>query len=168
MTIVFITGMSGVGKTSILDELSKSGINVVDSDYGYTIKNEDTEETLWDENKIMRLIDEYKNTHLVLSGCYANQSKFYKYFAYVVLLKADLKIIMQRINHRTNNDYGKSLEDKRDIINNLTYVQPLLEKSADIVIDTSYEDVEKIAARIKDLLLRSENGRKNKCDENIG
>ncbi|MGP4081203.1 hypothetical protein ACTWQL_14940 [Pseudalkalibacillus sp. R45] len=46
MAIIFVTGLSGVGTSSALEQLEKEGYNVVDTDYGYikVIKNGEIEE----------------------------------------------------------------------------------------------------------------------------
>lgn len=154
MAIIFVTGLSGVGTSSALEQLEKEGYNVVDTDYGYikVIKNGEIEERVWDEEKITQLIDKYKGSHLFLSGCYANQGKFYKHFDYVVLLKAELKIMIDRINNRTSHHYGKSPEERAEVIDSYKNVLPLLEKSSDIIIDTSHRGIDVVCSRLKDLL----------------
>lgn len=154
MAIIFITGLSGVGNSSALEQLEKEGFNVVDTDYGYvkTIKNGDMEERVWDEEKITHLIEQYKDSHLFISGCYGNQGKFYKCFDHVVLLKADLSVMLDRINKRTSNNYGKSPEERAEVIDSYENVLPLLEKSSDIIIDTTSTGIEEVCRQLKALL----------------
>jgi broad-specificity NMP kinase len=154
MAIIFVTGLSGVGTSSALEQLEKEGYNVVDTDYGYIkiVKNGEKEERVWDEEKIYHLIEKYKKSHLFISGCYSNQGKFYKYFDYVVLLKADLTIMMERINNRTSHNYGKSSEERAEVIDSYENVLPLLEKSSDIIIDTKQNGIDEVCRRLKKLL----------------
>jgi broad-specificity NMP kinase len=154
MSVIFVTGLSGVGTTSALEQLEKQGYNVVDTDYGYVkeIKNGEIEERVWDEEKITQLIEKYKQSHLFISGCYSNQGKFYKHFDYIVLLKAELNVMLDRINKRTSNNYGKSPEERTEVIDSYENVLPLLEKSSNIIIDTTHTEIDEVCRRLKDLL----------------
>ena len=53
MAVVFITGMSGVGKSAVLDHLRNMGYNAVDTDYDYVleIQGRDGTERYWDIEK---------------------------------------------------------------------------------------------------------------------
>ncbi|MCP3033051.1 AAA family ATPase [Halobacillus sp. A1] len=154
MSIIFVTGLSGVGKSSALEQLAMEGYNVVDTDYGYLKieKNGAAEEKVWDEEKIAQLMEKYKNSHLFISGCYSNQGKFYNQFDCVVLLKADLEIMMDRINNRTSHNYGKSADERDEVIDSFKNVLPLLVKSSDVTIDTSYCEIDVVCKRLKELL----------------
>ncbi len=151
MAIIFVTGLSGVGKSSVLNQLEKEGYHVVDTDYGY-LKVDKNGENVLDEEKITQVIEKYKKSHLFISGCYSNQGKFYRFFNYVVLLKADLDIMIDRINSRSSHDYGKSQEQKAEVIDTYKNVLPLLEKSSDLIIDTSDNGIDVICNRLKELL----------------
>jgi len=150
MAIIFVTGLSGTGKSTVLEELKVLGYNVVDTDYGY-IKEEYGEMVL-DEEKITNLFEEYRNSHLFIAGIYSNQGKFYEHFDYVVLLKVKLNVMLERINNRTSNNYGKSPEEVEKVIASYESVLPILEGGADIVIDTSNYGVDSICTRLIDLL----------------
>ncbi len=154
MAVIFVTGLSGVGTSSALEKLEKQGYNVVDTDYDYIkkIKNGGIEERVWDEEKITRLLEEYKKSNLFISGCYSNQGKFYKHFDYVVLLKAKLNVMLDRINKRTSHNYGKSTKERAEIIDSYENVLPLLEKSSDIIIDTSHIGIDVVCRLLKELL----------------
>ena len=154
MTIIFVTGLSGVGKSSALEQLEKEGYNVVDTDHGYVkfIENEGIQERVWDEEKIAQLLEHYKQTHLFISGCYSNQGEFYNQFDYVVLLKAELNAMLDRINKRTLHNYGKSPEERAEVIDSYEDVLPLLEKSSDIIIDTTHNEIEEICKQLKKLV----------------
>ena len=154
MAVIFVTGLSGVGTSSAMEQLGKEGYNVVDTDYGYVkeIENGDIVARVWDEEKITQVIGKYKQSHLFISGCYENQVKFYKQFDYVVLLKAEFNVMLDRINKRTSNNYGKSQKEKAEIIYSYENVLPLLEKSSDIVIDTTHTGINEVCKRLKELL----------------
>jgi broad-specificity NMP kinase len=155
MSIIFITGLSGVGKTSVLSRLEELGYNVLDTDYGYTkeIAVDESIEKVLDEDKILKWIEMNKNSHLFISGCYSNQGKLYKNFDNVVLLKADLKVMLDRIDKRTSNNYGKSFFEKADIIDSYSEILPLLEKSSKIIIDTTSIDIDKVCEKFISLLI---------------
>jgi broad-specificity NMP kinase len=154
MPIIFVTGLSGVGTSSALEQLEKQGYNVVDTDYGYVkeIKSGDYYERIWDEEKIIQLIEKYEQSHLFISGCYSNQGKFYKHFDHVVLLKADLDIMLDRIDKRTSNNYGKSPQQRAEVIDSYENVLPLLEKRSDIIIDSTNNGIDVVCSILKALL----------------
>lgn len=150
MAILFITGLSGTGKSTVLERLKVMGYPVVDTDYGY-IKEDDGEVVL-DEEKVTNLLKEHEDSHLFIAGVYSNQAKFYEYFDYVVLLKVDLDIMLERIKNRASNDYGKSQEEAEKVIASYESVLPLLEGGADVVIDASNTGVDTICTRLVELL----------------
>ena len=139
MAIIFITGLSGVGKSSALEQLAEQGFNVLDTDYGYIkeVKSGEASERIWDEEKVIQVLEKHKQSHLFISGCCSNQGKFYKYFDHVVLLKAELSVMLDRINKRTSHNYGKTPEHKAEVIDSFENVLPLLEKRSDVIIDTT-------------------------------
>ncbi len=151
MTIMFITGLSGVGKSSVLELLSKRGYNVIDTDYEFTT-NYRSEEMLWNEDKINQLLYENRNKLLILSGCYSNQGKFYQYFDHIVLLTADIDVMLERLNKRTTNFYGKSEKDKVEIIDSYITIFPLLKKRADKIIDTTNISIEQVCDQLENIL----------------
>ncbi|WLR46348.1 AAA family ATPase [Halobacillus litoralis] len=153
-----MTGLSGVGKTSVLQRLENEGYHVVDTDnHGYTKKvtTGEGEEIVWDEEKISHLIERKRHTHLILSGCYSNQGKFYKSFDYVVLLEAALDVMLDRVNQRETNPYGKSPKERKEIIESFTHVLPKLRAGADVVIDTSKVGISDATDCLKSLMILS-------------
>lgn len=152
MTIVFITGLSGVGKSSALRQLKKQGYHTVDTDDGYLQKINKTGEFVWDEEKMLNLIDSNKDAHLFIAGCYSNQGKFYKYFDHIVLLKTELKVMLDRINTRTSNQYGKSSKERSEVINSYENVLPLLKKGSDYIINTTHQSIDEVCEQLIKLL----------------
>ncbi|MBX0358626.1 AAA family ATPase [Halobacillus sp. Nhm2S1] len=156
MGIIFVTGLSGVGKTSVLQRLENEGYDVVDTDnHGYTKKvpTVEGEEFVWDEEKISHLIERRKRPHIVLSGCYSNQGEFYQSFDYVVLLEAPLDVMLDRVNQRNTNPYGKHPDERKAILESFTHVLPKLRASANVVIDTSKVGISETADRLKSLMI---------------
>jgi len=154
MTIIFVTGLSGVGTSSALQLLEQEGYTTIDTDYGYVkvIDNGETLERVWNEEKISRVLEEHKHSHLFISGCYSNQGKFYQHFDHVVLLKADLNEMLARIEKRTSNNYGKSPQERAEVIESYYEVLPLLEKRSDVIIDTTHTSIEAVCRQLKELL----------------
>ena len=134
MAIVFVTGMSGTGKSVALAELERRGHRVVDTDYGGWIDREG--EPLWREDRIEALLDEHGEGTLFVSGCVANQGTFYGRFDAVVLLSAPVDVILERVANRDTNDFGKSAVERERILGDLAAVEPLLRDGATVEIDT--------------------------------
>ncbi len=141
MTVVFVTGMSGAGKSTALAELARRGHLVVDTDYGdwiHDVPREDGSgvEPLWREDRIDALLARHAEGPLFVSGCVANQGVFYPRFDQVVLLSAPLDVVMERIASRDTNDFGKSGAERAQIMADLRSVEPLLRAGATAEIDT--------------------------------
>src|SRR4029077_9205027 len=104
--------MSGTGKSAALAELARRGHRVVDTDYGgYSeqVPSDDPghREQLWREERIAGLLDERDDRVLFVSGCVANQGRFYPRFDAVVLLTAPADVILERVEARETNSFGK-------------------------------------------------------------
>ncbi|WP_342527280.1 AAA family ATPase [Chryseomicrobium sp. FSL W7-1435] len=155
MTIIYITGLSGVGTTSALDELNRRGYRTIDTDYGGYVRNVALEEGIahyLNEEKMEHLLKSVGEEHLFISGCCDNQGQFYKDFDMVVLLKADLSTMFERIENRTTNQYGKTPEQRQEILDNHAAVLPLLEKSSDVTIDTTHVSIQEVSDQLEALL----------------
>ena len=131
---MFVTGMSGTGKSSALAELARRGHRVVDTDYGGWIEREG--EPLWREDRIDALLDEHGDETLFLAGCVANQGRFYERFDAVVLLSAPPDVILGRVAVRETNEFGKTDAERRRILDDLETVEPHLRRGATDEIDT--------------------------------
>jgi dephospho-CoA kinase len=134
VAVVLVTGMAGTGKSSALAELAHRGHRVVDTDYGDWIER--GAEPLWREDRIDQLLDEHENGVLFVSGCVANQGKFYPRFDAVVLLSAPAGVILERVAGRSTNVFGKTDSEREQILSDLAAVQPLLRLGATAEIDT--------------------------------
>ncbi len=133
---VLITGMSGVGKSTVLTELAGRGFITVDTDDGPWI-HLDEGEPLWREPMIHSLLDRPRQTPLFVQGTVANQGRFYSRFDAIVLLSAPIEIVFDRLHTRTNNPFGKTQAERRQIADDIANVEPLLRQAATHEIDTS-------------------------------
>jgi dephospho-CoA kinase len=141
VAFVLVTGMSGTGKSAALAELAHRGYRIVDTDYGgYTEEvpssDEGGWEQLWREDRIDALLDRHEQGVLFVSGCVANQGKFYPRFDAVVLLSAPAEVILERVATRETNDFGKSDGERDRIQYDLATFEPLLRAGATAEIDT--------------------------------
>jgi broad-specificity NMP kinase len=136
MTVVFVTGMSGTGKSAALAQLERRGHRVVDTDYGGWTEGEPGSERLWDEARMEALLDEHEEGVLFISGTADNQGAFYPRFDAVVLLIAPAEVILGRIAGRESNDFGKTDAERELILRDLATFEPLLRGGATAEIDT--------------------------------
>jgi adenylate kinase family enzyme len=97
---VLITGMSGTGKSTVIEELAARGLKAVDADYG-------GQDWIWREDRIAELLSTEDADVLFLSGTAPNQEMFYGQFDHIVLLTAPASVMTERLIRRTNNQYGK-------------------------------------------------------------
>jgi dephospho-CoA kinase len=162
MAVVFVTGMSGTGKSAALAELARRGHRTVDTDEGgYAEEVPSAEEgrleQLWREDRIDALLDQHGDAVLFLSGCVANQGRFYPRFDAVALLTAPADVILERVVSRETNTFGKSKAEQARILHDLATVEPLLRGGATAEIDTRAplaevaDALERIAAKAASL-----------------
>ena len=147
MTVVFVTGMSGTGKSSALAELARRGHRVVDTDYGGWIEGEP--EPLWREDRIRELLDEQGDETLFISGCVANQGRFYDRFDAVVLLSAPADVLLARVGARITNPYGKTAAERDLILEHAADVEPLLRRTCTHELDATRPLNEVVAELIR-------------------
>jgi dephospho-CoA kinase len=129
MARVLVTGMSGTGKTMLLDELHRRGHVTLDTDYdGWELPDR-----TWDEQRMDRFLQSHLD--VVVSGTVQNQGRFYDRFQHVVLLSAPLHVLIERVRSRTNNPYGKTPAQQAEIAHYLATVEPLLRDRATLELD---------------------------------
>jgi len=140
MPAVLVTGMSGTGKSTVLAELDRRGHRVVDTDDDRWSEDVATAdggvERLWREAEIAKLLADSSPSPLFVSGCVANQGRFYPQFAAVVLLSVPEPVLLDRVASRTTNDFGKAEAERDRILRDLHEVEPLLRRGAGAEIDT--------------------------------
>jgi adenylate kinase family enzyme len=147
---VLITGMSGTGKSSLLDELAARGHRTVDTDYGDYFETAGGER-LWREDRIKALLSSEADelpAVLFVQGTTRNQVLFYPRFDHIVLLSAPAGVLVQRLTTRTTNPYGK---DPAEIAETLEYqqtVEPSLRAAATLEVVTTVP-----VARVADIVL---------------
>ena len=156
---VLVTGMSGVGKSSVLAELDRRGHAVVDTDDpGWIELDAATGEPLWRLDRVTALLDADRDGHLFVAGTVANQGACYPWFDAVVLLTAPLDVLLARVATRSTNDFGKAAGERERIVADVAEVEPLLRRGATAVVDTR-EPLDDVVATVLRLAGRwDENG----------
>lgn len=158
MRRILITGMSGVGKSSVIARLSALGYKAVDTDYGGYCELVEADgstrrafggetEWRWREDRIAQLLDSEDADVLFVSGISSNQSRFYPRFDRIVLLTAPDALMAGRMTTRTNNPYGRDPAEVARQLELKPIVEPLLRRAADAVIDTS-ATLDEVVARL--------------------
>jgi broad-specificity NMP kinase len=147
---VLVTGMSGTGKSTVLERLAALGYKTVDTDYGdwhEWIDGPDGRESVWREERMRDLLSTEDAELLFVSGTVSNQGKFYPRFDHVVLLSAPAPVIVERLATRTTNPYGKRPEELAEVLGYVATVEPLLRRRATLEVDTS-APVDRVVAAI--------------------
>lgn len=148
MARVLVTGMSGVGKTTVLAELRRRGHVAIDTDYdGWELPAH-----RWDETRMSQLLASHRV--VVVSGTVENQGVFYDRFEHVVLLTAPLPVLLERVRVRTNNPYGAAQADRDEIAGYVQTVEPVLRSGATLELDAQ-RTVSELADEIEALLTDS-------------
>jgi dephospho-CoA kinase len=151
MQRVLVTGMSGTGKSTALAELEGRGFQVVDTDEPpWSEWSDEDGGYVWREDLISELLARDEGPTLYVSGTVSNQGRFYSQFDAVVLLSAPADVLLERIETRTTNDYGKTGEQRELILGHLAEVEPLLRASCTHEIDAT-QPIADVVAQLAEL-----------------
>jgi dephospho-CoA kinase len=130
--------MSGTGKSTALAELRRRGFDVVDTDdHGWSEWSDREGGYVWREDRIAELLARDRDVTLYVSGTVSNQGRFYPQFDAVVLLSAPADVLLERIESRTTNEYGKAVEEGELIVQHLAEVEPLLRATSTHELDAA-------------------------------
>ena len=130
MKKVLLTGMSGTGKSSVIEQLRKRGFKAIDMDEPGWSEHNDNGNQQWNEARLQEALDAANDDTLFISGCAENQVKFYPQLTDIILLSAPGKVLAERLRTRTNNPYGKQLEELEEVLYYLETIESLLRRGA--------------------------------------
>jgi broad-specificity NMP kinase len=142
---VLLTGMSGVGKSSLVAELRARGCVAYDADDdGFSEPRADGRWG-WRTDAVAALLAAHSDAPLFFAGCSEEQAVLP--FDVRVLLTAPRDEIARRLRTRATNRYGSDEASLAQVLSDLEQIEPLLRRSADLVLDTT-EPIERVADRL--------------------
>lgn len=137
MKRVLLTGMSGTGKSSVIEQLRKRGFKAIDMDEPGWSEHDADGNQQWNEARLQEALDAANDDTLFISGCTENQVKFYPQLTDIILLSAPGELLAERLSSRTNNPYGKRPGELEEVLSYLETVEPLLRRGATCEIKTT-------------------------------
>jgi dephospho-CoA kinase len=147
MKCVLITGMSGTGKSAVIEELAARGHRAhdldapewsewVDADPSDALTPAHGKDWIWREDRVRALLSEPSAGTLFVSGCAENMHRLFPLIDLVILLSAPTATIMERLEARPPDGYGHAPEQREKVGHLVSTIEPLLRESADWEIDT--------------------------------
>ena len=132
MQRILLTGMSGVGKSTVAERLSELGYKVVETDHGdYSVVDEHGVKH-WDVDRVRELLATEDADVLFVVGSDDAQVLFYPDFDQIVLLRAPRDVMVERLASRSNNLFGKSPEELARILADLETFEPSMRRACDL------------------------------------
>jgi shikimate kinase len=133
---VLITGLSGVGKSTVIAALAEAGFHAVDSDEDGWSGYDASGEWVWDLPRIRSLL-ELPEELIFLSGTAENMRALLDRFDHIVLLSAPVEVMAERLISRTTNPYGRDAAERAEALSYKETVEPLLRRIATVEVDTT-------------------------------
>jgi broad-specificity NMP kinase len=143
---VLLTGMSGTGKSALVHELRRRGFAAHDADDGFAEPRADGRWG-WRADLVADLLAQAPDQLVFFAGCSEEQAELP--FDVRVVLTAPRSVLVQRLRTRTSKAYGRDDHELAQVLADLVEVEPLLRRSADLVLTTTAP-----TAEMADVLLR--------------
>ena len=150
-----IEGVSGTGKSSVGKELRRRGFAIVDGDkelayQGDPATGERTdgfchEHHIWDVEKVRKFATNTDDEATFFCGGSRNFKQFIELFDAVFILDIDEKTLKERLDSRSDNDWGKSKSERELILRLNTTKEDI--PSDGIVLDAT-QPLEKVVDEI--------------------
>jgi len=102
-----VEGLSGVGKSSVYDELIRRGYKAISTDRAW----KDRADSVWGEQKAVSELESPEPEVLFVCGSSRNRDRFLPYFTKIFNLRIDDDTMRRRLQKRTNNEFGKQPEE---------------------------------------------------------
>ena len=132
---VLLTGMSGAGKSTLVQELRRRGFEAYDADDdGFSEPRQDGRWG-WRPDRVAELLARDRTQPLFFAGCSQEQAALP--FEHRILLTAPPAVLVERLRRRTTNPYGASPAEREQVLSDRVEVEPLLRRSADLVLDAT-------------------------------
>lgn len=107
-----VEGLSGVGKSSVYEELIGRGYAAISTDRAWKREaGAGLAESTWDERRAVEELESVEPDVMFVCGSGAHRDRFLPYFTRVFNLRIDDDTMRRRLRERTNNDFGKRTED---------------------------------------------------------
>ena len=143
---VLLTGMSGTGKSALVQELRRRGLAAHDADDGFAEPRADGRWG-WRVDRVAELLAAASGRLVFFAGCSEEQAGLP--FDFRVLLTAPRAVLVERLRTRTSNPYGRAPHERAQVLADLDAIEPLLRRTADLVLTTTVP-----TAELADVLLR--------------
>ncbi len=132
---VLLTGMSGVGKSTLVRELRRSGHLAYDADDDGFSEPRTGGRWGWRADLVADLLARNASRLLFFAGCSEEQALLP--FDVRVLLTAPEAVLVERLRTRSGNPYGRDEAERAQVLADVEVVEPLLRRSADLVLVTT-------------------------------
>jgi dephospho-CoA kinase len=146
---VLLTGMSGAGKSALVQELRRRGFEAYDADDdGYSEPRADGRWG-WRAERVGALLAQHADGLLFFAGC--SEEQIALPFDYRVLLTVPRPVLVERLRTRTTNTHGRAAHELAQVLADVDEIEPLLRRSADLVLTTTVP-VSEVADRLVEAL----------------
>jgi hypothetical protein len=127
--------MSGAGKSTLVGELRRRGHVAYDADDdGFSEPRADGRWG-WQAERVAALLERPVGGPAFFAGC--SEEQVGMPFDLRVLLTAPEPVLVERLRSRTGNLYGRDGDEHAQVLADRAEIEPLLRRSADVVLDTT-------------------------------
>jgi hypothetical protein len=157
--------MSGTGKSALVHELRRRGYTAYDADEdGFSEPRADGRWG-WRVDRVADVLGQAPDTLAFFAGCSEEQVELP--FDVRVLLTAPTPVLIERLRTRSGNSYGRDSAELSQVLADLTEVEPLLRRSADLVLTTTAAPAD-VADVLLERLAELRRGRAQRAGLHVG